>query len=80
MFFPVNQKSIVGTYKSGETTKTEDALTVFVSQHFVINESDIFGQYRLKHTFVIGLLFDGMRKEEIGFMGQQRIGGELFDV
>jgi hypothetical protein len=37
-------------------------------------------QNRLQHPTVIGLFFDGVRKEKIGFFGNQRLAWNLFDV
>ena len=65
-------------HHAGEFPERDQALALFVGEHFVVNEADMLFQYGLQEFAVVGLLFDGMGKEEVGFVGDEQGGRDLF--
>ena len=76
----IGHDAIVSADDAGEKAKPQDALAVVMFEAFIIDECDLFVEDSLEHLLVGGLLLAGMRKEKIGFPGQQMSDGDLFDA
>src|ERR1700722_12117615 len=51
----IGHHTIVSAHHSGEEPKSQDTLAVIMLQAFIVDQRDLFLQYRLKHPSVDGL-------------------------
>ncbi len=74
----VGKKPVMSSYHTCPLSKGNDAFTLFVGQHLVIDEPNLLCQDGLQQGAVISLLFDGMRKEKVRLLGDQLVNGYFF--
>lgn len=65
VLFAIHQQPVVGTYHAGVPTESQHPRARLVPQYLVIDQRDLLFQNRLQHAPIVGLLFDGVRKETV---------------
>ena len=68
---PVSHHAVVCSHHAGKKAEADDALAIFVLHAFVVDQGNIFCDDGLQQLLIIGLFFAGVRKEQIGFVGDQ---------
>src|SRR5688572_5820107 len=64
---------------TGKKSKTDDPLSIFMFQAFIIDQGDPFVNNSLQHFLILWLFLFRVREKKISLAGQQLLNGNFFD-